>query len=98
MTSFDGSRLLTFEVSGALFALPISEVLEVVEALGVSCVPTLPRECGGVMNWHGEALPVVASHLLLGGEPSSGLYDKAEQQFLVLTDRTDEAVRIWAPS
>ncbi len=90
-------RLMIFEVSGNPFALPISEVLEVVEQSGVRCVPTLPRETGGVMNWHGEALPVIASHLLLGGEPMAQRADDEVQPFLVVTDRPDGGRQLGLP-
>lgn len=90
-------RLMTFEVGGIVYALPISEILEVVEQAGISCVPTLPRELGGVMNWHGEALPVVASHLLLGGEVPSPSEPGAPQQYLVVTDRPDVPAQLGLP-
>lgn len=59
-------RLLTFEVGAALYALPIAGVLEVVEAGALACIPTLPREVGGVVNHHGDALPVLQFGALLG--------------------------------
>jgi len=52
-------RLLTFEVGGAMFALPIACVAEVAEAASLACVPMLPSETGGVINHHGDALPVI---------------------------------------
>ena len=58
-------RLLTFEVGAALYALPIAGVLEVVEAGALACIPTLPPEMGGVMNYHGDALPVLHFGALL---------------------------------
>ena len=61
----DAGRLLTFEAAGTLYALPISGVLEVADALDVIGIPTLPRERCGVVNWHGDALPVIAPDLLL---------------------------------
>lgn len=92
-----GSRLLTFEVMGSLYALPISEVLEVVEGCDVACIPALPRSEGGVMNWHGEALPIVAPHLLLGGEEHWGTRSAVDQQFLVVTNRAGESARFGLP-
>lgn len=92
-----GNRLMTFEVGGTLYAFPISEILEVVEQAGINCVPTLPREFGGVMNWHGEALPVVASHLLLGGSPQAPSEPGSLQQYLVVTDRPDVAAQLGLP-
>jgi chemotaxis signal transduction protein len=91
-------RLLTFEVAGTVYALPISEVLEVVESGNVTCVPTLPRSHGGVMNWHGEALPVVTPALLLDcGDPVETTEDSPDAQYLVVTDRPDESARLGLP-
>ena len=92
-----GNRLMTFEVGGNVYGLPISEILEVVEQSGFSCVPTLPRELGGVMNWHGEALPVVAPHLLLGGSPAVARESGTPQQFLVVTDGLDVVAQLGLP-
>ncbi len=58
-------RLLTFEVGAGLYALPIAGVLEVVEAGELVCVPTLPLGLGGVVNYHGDALPVLHCAALL---------------------------------
>lgn len=52
-------RLITFEVAGAAYALPIADVLEVAEVGTVACIPTLPLGVAGVVNLHGDALPVV---------------------------------------
>ena len=62
-----GDRLLTFEVAGAVYALPIAAVLEVAEADRATCVPGLPAELVAVVNWQGDALPLVASGPLLAG-------------------------------
>jgi chemotaxis signal transduction protein len=61
----DDGRLLTFEVGRTVYALPIAAVHEVAENKRVACVPGLPAERGGVMNWSGEALPILANQLLL---------------------------------
>jgi len=58
-------RLLAFEVAGSLYALPIGCVVEVGEVGPVACIPTLPGEVGGVMNHHGDALPVLRRGVLL---------------------------------
>ena len=52
-------RLLTFEVAGDFYAIPIAGVLEVADATRVTCIPTLPTKIGGVINYHGDALPVL---------------------------------------
>jgi purine-binding chemotaxis protein CheW len=87
-------RLLTFEVAGGLFALPIEGVLEVVDMGRVTCIPTMPTEVGGVVNYHGDALPLLRSPSILDvdgaavAEPSS---------FLVITDRGSDAARLGVP-
>ena len=57
-------RLLTFEVAGKAYGIPIADVAEVAELGPVVSVPTLPRRAGGVMNHHGDALPVVHREVL----------------------------------
>lgn len=59
------ARLLTFEVGGSLYALPIACVVEVAEASAMACIPTLPLEQVGVINSHGDALPVMRRETLL---------------------------------
>jgi chemotaxis signal transduction protein len=63
----DAERFLTFEVESAVYALPIAEVHEVAEVKQICCVPTIGRDLVGVMNWHGDALPVVSTPVLLQG-------------------------------
>ncbi len=58
-------RLLSFEVGGARFALPISGVIEVAKVDFIACIPTLPVEIGGVINHRGDALPVLRHGSLL---------------------------------
>lgn len=88
-------RLVTFEVGGVHYALPIADVLEVTESTRVACVPTLPLEVGGVVNVHGEALPVVFPSALLGHEPADLA---APEHMLVLAAGPDEsAARMAVP-
>jgi chemotaxis signal transduction protein len=62
----DSDRLLTFVFDDVHYALPIAWVVEVAEKDRVTSVPSMALPVGGVMNWHGEALPLVATELLLG--------------------------------
>ena len=93
-------RLLAFEVAESLYALPIESVLEVAEADKATCVPGLGPHVAGVMNWHGDPLPLVASNLLLrddapdGADRESGVL---REQVLVLSDRGDESPRMGMP-
>ena len=66
ISSDSADRLLTFEFEDVRYAMPIAWVLEVAEKDRVTSVPSLALPMGGVMNWHGEALPLIATELLLG--------------------------------
>lgn len=81
-------RLLTFEVGGAAYALPISGVLEVADVEAVACVPTLSRGLAGVVNHHGDALPLVERARLLELDDAEL---PAPKQILVVCARSDTA-------
>lgn len=84
MTGDVHNRLLTFEIGSSLFALPIEGVHEVAEIAELACIPTLPREVAGVINYRGDALPVVRRERLL--EPGAGAL-ASPQHVLVISDR-----------
>ena len=77
-------RLLTFEIGSSLFAVPIAGVHEVAEMVELACIPTLPRDVAGVINYRGDALPVVRRERLL--YPVVGAEDEPEH-VLVISDR-----------
>ena len=87
-------RLLTFEVGASLYALPIAHVLEVAEVEEVVGIPTLPASTGGVVNLHGDALPVLRR---------SALFDVVEDglpapaHLLVVAGRPDQLGRLGVP-
>lgn len=58
-------RLVTFELGSSIYALPIASVIEVAEAEPLACIPTLPPKIGGVINYHGDAVPVIHRSSLL---------------------------------
>lgn len=58
-------RLLTFEVADSVYALPIACVVEVTEAEPLSSIPTVQADVAGMMNHHGDALPVLCREALL---------------------------------
>jgi purine-binding chemotaxis protein CheW len=84
-------RLLTFEMAGDFYAIPIAGVLEVAEVERVTCIPTLPTSVGGVINHHGEALPVLHC---------ASLFDVNESELgepgtvLVISERVGESARL----
>lgn len=84
--------MLAFELGGTLFALPISSVAEVSESARVAPVPMLSRASFGVVNHHGDALPVVFGGALL---EFSG--DSAPTRLLVLAGDADDPERYGLP-
>jgi len=77
-------RLLLFEIGSSLFALPIEGVHEVAEMAELACIPTLPRDVAGVINYRGDALPVVRRERLL--QPGAGAL-AAPEHVLVVSER-----------
>jgi chemotaxis signal transduction protein len=87
-------RLLTFEVGGALYALPIANVIEVAEVEELACIPMLPAATGGVVNLHGDALPVIRrSELFAVAEAEL----PAPAHLLVVAVRPDGVARLGVP-
>jgi chemotaxis signal transduction protein len=86
------TRMLAFELGSTLFALPISGVVEVAERARVAPVPLLPRASFGVVNHHGDALPVVFGSALLEFAGES-----APTRLLVLAGDADDPDRYGLP-
>ena len=87
-------RLLAFEVAGSRYALPIGCVVEVGEVAPLACIPTLPQRVGGVMNHHGDALPVLRRGVLLDVD-EEGLPEPAH--VLAITARPSGGARLGVP-
>ena len=87
-------RLLTFAVGGGIYALPIASVLEVAEVGADACIPTVPPGTAWVMNYHGDALPVVRSSVLLDLDEASV---PAPEHVLVITARSTSTPDLGLP-
>lgn len=101
-----GDRLLMFEFDDVRYALPIAWVVEVAEKDRITSVPSLSLPIGGVMNWHGEALPLIATELLLGrdrGEAGATPFGAAttvgyaQDQVLVVAEQAGSLARLGMP-
>ncbi|HPG24186.1 MAG: chemotaxis protein CheW [Spirochaetaceae bacterium] len=99
-------RLLMFLFEDVRYAMPIAWVVEVAEKDRVTSVPSLALPVGGVMNWHGEALPLVATELLLGRERHEAgatpfgaaiTVGYAQEQVLVLAAKPGSQARLGMP-
>lgn len=87
------TRLILFEVAGAVYALPISDVIEVLEHSTRVGIPTLPLSVGGVVNHHGEALPVISPGALFDGSGS----ESSAEHMLVLGGIGSDAAQLGIP-
>jgi chemotaxis signal transduction protein len=87
-------RLLLFEIGSSLFALPLHGVLEVAELAGGACIPSVPPQVAQVVNFRGDALPLVGGERLLplerGAQPGVA-------SMLVLSDRAAPVPRLALP-
>jgi purine-binding chemotaxis protein CheW len=92
-SSFE-ERLLTFEVGADVYGLPIACVVEVSEVEPLACIPTLPASVGGVINHHGDALPVLHRTVLLGVAASTL---RAPTHVVVMTARPSGGLRFGMP-
>lgn len=102
----DSDRLLTFLFEDVHYALPIAWVVEVAEKDRVTSVPSLALPVGGVMNWHGEALPLIATELLLGRDRDEAgatpfgaatTVGYAQEQILVISGEASSSARLGMP-
>ena len=91
--SGQAERLLAFELAGALYALPITDVAEVTEAGPLAAVPMLPLALGGVVNHHGDALLVLHGPTLLERAPGAA----RPTHLLVLARDPDDPARFGLP-
>ena len=91
--SGQSERLLAFELAGALYALPITDVAEVTEVGPLSAVPMLPITVGGVLNHHGDALLVLDGAVLLERAPGAA----RPTHLLVLARDPDDPARFGLP-
>ena len=92
--SSSSDRLLVFEVGGALYALPIAGITEVTEVGRVASVPSLHAAVGGVVNHHGDALPVVHRRALFEVGPGELCEPR---NLLVLGSSPDDPSRLGLP-
>jgi chemotaxis signal transduction protein len=93
VTHAEERRLVLFEVGGSAYALPIADVIEVAEWTPVAAIPTLAAATAGVVNHHGDALPVVSREALLDAAPGAA----APENVLVLGVHGAESGRLGVP-
>jgi purine-binding chemotaxis protein CheW len=55
----DSNQYMTFKLGDEVFALPVSQVREVLEITRITKVPSTPEYMRGVVNVRGQSIPVV---------------------------------------
>jgi chemotaxis-related protein WspB len=63
--------LLRFEAAGQRYGLDIADVVEIVPAVELRPVPHAPAYLSGLLQYRGEAVPVVDLSRLMGGPPAA---------------------------
>jgi purine-binding chemotaxis protein CheW len=61
-------QLLTFRIQGQEYAIKVANVVQVVRMVGVTRAPKAPDYVEGLMNLHGQVIPVVNLARLFGLE------------------------------
>jgi len=91
---------LTFLLGQELFAVNVKNVLEVLEQQQITRVPKSPDHILGIINFRGEILPVVSTHLKFGftdSEPSLKtyviVYDLSREEGHCLVAATADGVK-----
>lgn len=61
-------KYLTFWTDGQLFAIPISDVVQIIQIQSITLVPEFPPYAKGIINLRGSVIPVIDVRLRFGKE------------------------------
>ncbi len=65
-TGLDLVHIVTFRLDRQIFAVPIDPVRQIIEMLTVTPVPQMKDNIEGVINFHGQVVPVAGLRSVLG--------------------------------
>ena len=96
---------LLFHLGADRYALPARDVVEVLPLVALKAVPAAPRGVAGLLNYHGEPVPVLDLSLLAVGRPAAARVSTRllltrlagaapEQRVALLVERATEAAAI----
>ena len=80
-TITEPAHYITFKLGDELFAIPVTQVREVLDLTQITRVPTAPEYMRGVVNVRGSAIPVVDLRLKFGLAP---IADSVNSRIVVL--------------
>ncbi len=66
VTPQDKQRIVLFSLDQPRYALPVSDVVKVERAVEITPVPKAPASVSGVINYHGDIIPVLDLRKLFG--------------------------------
>ncbi len=69
-------RAVVVEIAGEWYAVPMSDVREVVTDPLLTPLPGAPHAVAGLLNVRGEVIPVVDGHALVGAVRDAGARDR----------------------
>lgn len=89
---------LIFTCAGSPFALPIDQVLEVVQMVAIAArLPRAPRYCLGAIDYHGRLVPLIDLGVRLGLRAPHHPDELVESRVILVEDRPEGALREGAP-
>lgn len=65
-SSVPQNKYLTFWTDGELFAIPISDVVQIISMQGITALPDFPDYAKGVINLRGNIIPVIDIRIRFG--------------------------------
>ena len=80
VTGQDKQKIVLFSLDQPRYALPVSDVVKVERAVEITPVPKAPPSVSGVIDFHGDIIPVLDLRKLLGLPPRE---IHLEDQFII---------------
>ena len=78
-------KVLVFHIGADRYGLPLRQVRRVLPLLELKAIPLAPDSVAGLMNLHGDPVPVIDLSRIGGGAPSRQHFDTR----IVVADYTD---------
>jgi len=89
-------EMLSFRASGSMWAIPVSDVLEILDSPPLIRLPLLPDSAPGIIGVRGSAIPAVDVGRLAGDARVTGrsaiLAERGHRRIALLIDSVDDIV------
>lgn len=84
-------QLVVFTLDNSNFALPLKAVIRVIHAIEITCLPKSPEIVSGIINIHGQIIPVIDVRKRFGRQTQEL---KADDQ-MIIADTGKRLVALW---